>query len=152
VGKLLELFPEFINNNILVEYFGKWPSFNDCEIIEVRLNRELGEDFSGPTVCIEIYLNPQSNPLKIQGSLGSGPKVTFKFYKVDDLEIRDFNHQNQFNDFIIKKYFSDRLKSNRYTIELEGFGADIHFSCGIIEVLSIEKHQPKDYFEQFEQK
>jgi len=138
------LYPDIVNNSkLLVSHFGSWPSFIDCEVISITLNRELRNDLKGPTVDISFYVY-ELGPAPELGQL-NGASALFRFYGAEDVNISEFNHQNQFDDLLVEPFYSERLKRNRFKIHFDGFGANVTFTCDEIEILSVEPYTPPDY-------
>jgi immunity protein 50 of polymorphic toxin system len=137
-------FPRFENAHIVQDFFNKYPSLHDSEVIELTLNRELGFDFRGPRLFLTLYAFDSS-------ALPESPnrkecKLQFVFEKVELVYIKDFNHQNAMADFEMDRYYCDRLKQERYKMFFGEFGAKISFTCDHIKVISIEPYKPIDYF------
>ena len=138
-------FPEIENSEIVKDFFGFYPSLHDSEVIEIILNRELGFDFSGPYLYLSLYsFDYRYQPTDFQRK---NCKILMVFGGVEVHYIRNFNHQNAMADFNIEKYYSERLRRDRYMIEFGEFGGIVKFSCESIKVESIEPFTPIDYFE-----
>lgn len=137
-------FSEFGNSAVVKEFYGKWPSLHDSEVIEIMLNRELGIDFTGPKLRLTLYTFDVSvapdNPNRKES------KLVLIFDGVELDYIKDFNHQNAMADFLIEQYYCDRLRQNRYRIRFGEFGAKVAFTCKTIEIDSVEPFTPVDYF------
>ncbi len=138
-------FSEFGNADAVKQFFGKWPSLHDSEVIEITLNRELGYDFSGPKLRLTLYTFDVTvapdNPNRKES------KLIFVFSGVELDYIKEFNHQNAMADFLVEQYFCERLRQKRYRIRFGEFGAKVEFTCKTIEIESIEPYTPVDYFE-----
>ncbi len=138
-------FFEIENSELVKDFFGFYPSLHDSEVIEIRLNRELGYDFSGPKLFLTLYaFDFRYQPYDIQRK---NCKLQLIFEGVEVHYIRNFNHQNAMADFNVEKFYSERLRRDRYKIEFGEFGGIVDFTCGSIKVESIEPYTPIDYFE-----
>jgi hypothetical protein len=137
-------FSEFSNATVVKEFYGKWPSLHDSEVIEITLNRELGFDFTGPKLRLTLYTFDVTvapdNPNRKES------KLVLIFGGVELDYIKDFNHQNAMADFLMEQYYCDRLRQNRYRIRFGEFGAKVEFTCKTIAIESIDPFTPADYF------
>jgi hypothetical protein len=137
-------FPEFANAKVVHDFFGKWPSLHDSEVIEIVLNRELGFDFTGPKLQLTLYTFDVTVAPDDPNRKESRLVLLFERLELDF--VRDFNHQNAIADFLIEKYHCDRLQSDRYKIKFGEFESKVEFTCGTAKVLAIESFKPLDYF------
>jgi hypothetical protein len=48
-------FSEFAYAQAVYDHFGYWPDLCDSEILKIVLDRELGFDFTGPKVTIDLH-------------------------------------------------------------------------------------------------
>lgn len=139
-----DFFPEFANAQVIHDFFGKWPTLHDAEVIELVLNRELGFDFAGPKLsmtlfgCSDCPANAPTTPTHC--------KIVLHFGGVELDYVEDFNHQNAMADFMMEKYYCDRLRQDMYRVEFGEFGAKVRFSCKTVTVVSVEPFEPTDYF------
>jgi hypothetical protein len=140
-----KFFQEFENSAIVKTHFGFYPSLHDSEVIEILLNRELGHDFSGPKISLTLYaFDYRYQP---DESKRKNCKLVLIFDGVELNYIRNFNHQNAMADFNMDKFYSKRLKQDRYKIKFGEFGGLVCFTCSSVKVESIEPFNPIDYFE-----
>ncbi len=137
-------FSEFANAKVVHDFFGKWPSLHDSEVIEIVLNGELGFDFSGPKLQLTLYTFDVTVAPDDPNRKESRLVLLFEGLELD--HIRDFNHQNAMADFLIEKYHCDGLPLDSYRIRFGEFGAKVEFTCSTVKVLSIEFFKPLDYF------
>jgi hypothetical protein len=141
-------FSDFGNAQIVCDFFGYWPSLHDSEVLKIVLDRELGFDFSGPKVFIDLYWCADwltDDPAKRMSC-----KIAFVFDRVEFGSITGFNHQNATVEFEIEKYHCDRLCEERYRIKFGSIGAILGFTCNAIGIFSISPFQPPDYFDERE--
>ena len=141
---IYHFFPEFVNAQIVHDFFGEWPSLYDSELLRIVLDRELGFDFDGPKVTMHVYccadwLAPDPETRK-------SCKIVFVFDSVEFGHISGFNHQNATVEFEVDKYHCDRLREERYRIIFGSCGAKIEFTCRAVHVVSIEPFEPPDYY------
>ena len=136
--------PEIENASLVHAFFGKYPSLHDTEVIEIRLNRELGFDFSGPKIFMTMFifdsLMAPDDPSRKNAQLD----LTFAGVEVD--KINGFNHQNPLSEFYLRKYQCPRLNQTRWEIEFGEMGLHVHFTARSITVTGLVPFQPEDYF------
>jgi hypothetical protein len=123
------------NGDVLVETFGRWPSFHDAELVSLLLTRE-HENIVSLEAKIHVF---ETTPTV--GSSGAYVSrnhvlVTFKFSGVrEDISIRWFNHQN-----VIAALHINRQQSAEPLVQVEIpslYGADVSFTCDAVEVTSV---------------
>lgn len=139
-----DYFSEFQNAEVVHDFFGKWPTLHDAEILEVVLNRELGYDFAGPKLTMTVYGCsdcPTSEPHTPKHC-----KLVLVFDGVEIAFIKDFNHQNAIADFQMERCYCERRREDRYRIVIGEFGATMDFTFKTASVVSIEPFEPADYF------
>lgn len=78
------------NSEILVEYFGYFPTFHDAEVVTVKMDRQ------GPN--IEIILKDINTKNQSCFCL-----ITLEFKNIVDVNLRDFNHQNVLSSIKFQK-------------------------------------------------
>lgn len=73
----------------LVQWFGKWPSFHDAEVLSLELNR-VG------TSCVRIHTWEMTGEVDAKGFyvLRKHMKVSFSLDGLKDLELAGFTSQN----------------------------------------------------------
>ncbi len=141
---IADFWPEIENAKVIHDFYGKWPTLHDAEILEITLNRELGHDFTGPKIQLTLYWCAAW--LASDPAVRKGSKITFLFEKTERQHPKGFNHQNAMADFVMSKFNSKRLRQNRYKIEIGEFGAKIKFTCSAVRVSAIASYEPTDYF------
>lgn len=114
---------------LMGRYGGRWPTFHDAEIIELRLHRggliESPEnpDLVGPELVVKIQTR-----IEAPGTLPT--LATLRFDWVENLEILGFNHQNALERLLITP------RNQGFAVKLNAaFGMNASFDCGSIEVL-----------------
>lgn len=123
----------------ILSAFGYFPAFHDAEIIGLSLNRNATPELSYPTVSIEFTLHGWEMTSEITPTghyrLSKHHLVRFRFDGVDEVDLRDFNHQNALFELKISEIDPPgaRLKvefSSSYGLE-GGFTA---FSGAVLDV------------------
>jgi hypothetical protein len=96
----------------LIEKYGDWPSFHDCELLRMLLDRR------GPCMTLEILMKPAHRLHMV---------AQFRFNDVDALCLEDFNHQNVISALVIR-HRPDVTGDRRVGVEIESvFGAKMTF-------------------------
>jgi hypothetical protein len=138
------------NAELLVDIFGKFPSFHDAEVWKITLNRKEIEKPS-PTLEALIYVY----------SSGNKCLVNLEFTGVFGLKLENFNHQNALGDLEIREIDEQDFNKYRTDARLFGvvgknelqrlklyvkfhycFGVEAEFLCGGVNLVSVE---PVDY-------
>jgi hypothetical protein len=96
-----DFFPGFIDAWKVKNYYGKFPTLHDCEVIAIHLDRDLLEDFSGPILTIDFHVfDSQAHPDSPDRRVA---KLTMRFEKAEIEELRGFQHQNPFSDLLVSE-------------------------------------------------
>lgn len=138
------------NAEMLIDVFGRFPSFHDAEVWKITLNRKVIEKPS-PTLEALIYVY----------SSGKQCLVNLEFTGVFGLKLENFNHQNALGDLEIREMLEEDFKKYRTDARLFGvttknevkrlnfyvkfyycFGVEAEFLCSSVEIASVE---PVDY-------
>jgi hypothetical protein len=84
-----DLIPTLRGAKEFLEWFGRWPSFHDAEIREIRLSRE------GPSLSA-IHVFKMTSKLDTKGFYVCESHTTLKLLLSDvtSCELNGFNHQN----------------------------------------------------------
>lgn len=115
-----------------MEWFGRWPSFHDAEIVSLELKRE-GESV---LKISKFYAGPEpghsSKSVDTQDAI-----LTFVLEEITGLELYDFNHQN-----VIFGLTIERAEGDAYKITLDGcYGLQGHVIAKRVRV-AFEKRIP----------
>jgi hypothetical protein len=139
-------FPEFIDAWKVENYYGKFPTLHDCEVIAIHLDRDLLEDFSGPILTIDFHVfDSQAHPDSPERRVA---KLTMQFEKAEIEELYGFQHQNPFSDPLVSDYVCPRRNERRLRFEF-GEGWRMKFTAGRVRVLHIGAYTPPNRFAQF---
>ena len=135
----------------LTEIFGRWPSFHDSEVINVRLERRGRDQWEGPVVYVSIHVcegyhdTERSTEVKWRNHT----IVTFRFAPVVDISLGGFNQQNAIQDLT----FQTERPENRnvtwaapaYRVNFQpSFGVGISFVCRSVELDAVDRGCPED--------
>lgn len=82
----------------LIEWFGRWPSFHDAEILSVSLDRT-------GTSCIRLHTWDLTGEVDAKGYylLRNHVVVSFLLDDVADLELVGFSHQNVISGLTVER-------------------------------------------------
>jgi hypothetical protein len=139
---------KIIGHEKLTNIFGYWPSLHDAEVVSMMLERRGRDDREGPILYTNIHVF-QMGPEKTN----DGKKfifhhhsiVTFRFAKVGNLILDEFNHQNVIFGLKISEKYDEERKKNVFEVKFEhSFGVNCSFICDNIEITDIDKRIPRN--------
>ncbi len=134
---------KIINEKLITDVYGKWPSFHDTEIHEILLRRNLEKD-NIPELIMTVHLFETTNEVDLRGYCRQIKHnlVQIGFENIDALELYDFNNQNVIMSLDIKEVEGKDIMgedSYHYQINIPtSYGASLSFRCGKIIIHSIE--------------
>ena len=137
------------DSDLLIQAFGKFPTFHDAEVVEISLKRHFGEELC-PTLFAFIRIkNYQTNEIFL---------VNLIFKSIFGLRLENFNHQNVLGDLLISDFSEElfekiknderllgvvgerKLENLNYYVKFEYcFGVEAEFLCGEIILKSVRK-------------
>jgi len=134
----------------LTEIFGGWPSFHDAEVTGIRLERRGRDEWEGPIAFVSVHVcegyreDERSTIVKWR----KHTVVTFRFSRVVDVSMTDFNQQNAIWDLTFE---TGRPESTdltwvgpAYRVTFQpSFGVGFSFVCASAEVDSVEGTCPE---------
>ena len=128
----------------LTSIFGYWPSFHDAEVLEFQLWRgDIAPEESRhvfPILTLKMHCFEMTKEITSGGFfvLRNHTLVTFKFYDVDDMQMRGFNHQNAIFGLSINQLVRSQGPSPYYSVQLDpAFGIEASFTCLRMEVSEV---------------
>jgi hypothetical protein len=132
------------NSHLLTDVFGKFPSFHDSEIHQINLIRGETRAFSPTlTAVIHVFEVIKQADEKPRRFLENHVFVEFRFSKVSDVEIVDFNYQNVLQSLEIIEVSEVEDEKTKFEILFEGiFGVSAKFYCEAISIESVEPYVP----------
>jgi Immunity protein 50 len=126
----------------LLAIFGRWPSFHDAKVLEIRLvgkpKRTGDKRDRGPELSARIHTWDMTNELDTRGYyvLKNHTLVTLNFSGVEELKLEGCNHQNVIFGLTIQPKESSEAASSKFHVEFDpSFGVDAIFNCAAIEVV-----------------
>lgn len=133
------------NNRLLTDIFGWWPSFHDAEVLSIALDRGEKNNFE-PSLTAAIYVFEITSKVDNEGHyvLRNHTLVRFRFYKIVNLSLSDFNQQNVLQHLDIE-HLSDRKQDKvKFKITFSGiFGVKAKFHCNSVSIESVEPYVSK---------
>jgi hypothetical protein len=96
-----------INLHLLVDRFGRWPSFHDAEVLSLNLNRRAP---ISPSCEMVIHAWIMTNQVDSRGyfMLEKHTLVTLRLEELIESQFLDFNHQNCLSDlWVVEEIFEN---------------------------------------------
>lgn len=127
--------PKIENSELLEKIYGRWPSFHDAEIHELKLSR-IGIT-TGPILDLVVYVFQTTREIDDKGYFKTinNYLVTIRFEKIENLKLEDFNHQNVLWDLDIE----DNNKVFKVNMETS-YGCWGSFICEKIKVVEAKTY------------
>lgn len=129
----------------VVAIFGRWPSFHDAEVMEIRASRKPREREEkrdrGVELFARIHTWDMTNEVDSCGYyvLKNHTLVSLRFSGVEELKLEGFNHQNVIFGLTIQPKESHNPTDSKFHVEFDpSFGVDAVFDCSAIEVVDAE--------------
>src|SRR5687768_8660126 len=135
------------NSELLIETFGKFPTFYDAEVVQILLKRKNNGKY-GPTLEASICI--------INYNSGEKFLVKLSFMNIFGLNLENFNYQNVLGDLYVSDFseeFFENIKHDKRLLgvvsktEVEGlnyyvkfeycFGIEAKFLCSGIVIDSV---------------
>jgi len=121
------------NAQVIIDHFGYWPSFEDSEVISIKLERTL--DKSSASVHLRLYSFEMSDEVLNDDYLISKHCfIDFEFAEVANTEFDGFNHQNS----VVALEFG-KQDENSFCHIVSAHGVDGYLEAKQIRVISLEK-------------
>jgi len=129
------------NHEAVTSFLGKWPSFDDFEVVSMLLERSHDGEELWPVLTIQFFgfrseVGPESPDR-------NNCLLTLRFGGVENVKLDGFNHQNAINGFTVVGKWSERLNREVFNVEIvQGFGVGATFECEEIGVVSVNPAVP----------
>lgn len=129
---------DIVNSEILEAIFGRWPTFHDAEVIQVRLDRgkQAADGTQPPTMEIDVHVFEMTNEVGPGGTYvhRNHTLTTLLFRGIDQVQMDEFNQQNVLFDLEMER--GPESEKRRWTVILQpSYGLGASFTCEEIEVL-----------------
>ncbi len=129
------------NHEAVTSFLGKWPSFDDFEVVSMLLERSHDGEEPCPTLTIQFF--GFRSDVGRESTERNNCLLTLRFVGVENVKLEGFNHQNAVNGFVVEGSWSERLNRELLNVELiQGFGVGATFECEEIEVVSVNPAFP----------
>jgi len=132
-----------IGSEKLTGIFGRWPSFHDAEVLELRLERGQARPddsvYESAKITAKIYVFNTTGEVSPEGYfvVVNQTLATLQFRDVTGFEMRWFNQQNVLSELLISTEAGDEGNLSYLSVVLgSSFGMDASFRCLAIEVLA----------------
>jgi hypothetical protein len=137
----MEAPPRISGVSKVTKVFGDWPSFQDAEVVWMRLDRRSAGRGSGPTVDAMVHAFEVARANSPNGGyvLRKSVLVQLRFHDVTEVTIDGFNYQNALGGLVIEE--PEEPQSGRVPFQVEfdpshGVGASLQ--CGHVEVVCVK--------------
>ena len=133
------------NANLLIDVFGRFPSFHDAEVLRITLDRGDRTDLN-PSLEALIHVFEVTPEVDDNGryQLKNHVLVLFRFSKIVNLQLTDFNQQNVLWDLeIIHLSDRERDKVKFKVVFRSSFGVSASFHCEAVSIESVEPYVGK---------
>lgn len=138
----------FEGAELLTNWFGKWPSFHDAEILSVTMHRA-GSDPHGhrrPIISVEMHAFQMTPETDGKGffKLTKHCVMTLVFEGVEGMALHDFNHQNVIGGIAASVGVGED-GSRRILVQFSPiYGMDLEFSCSRAVVAGLNPGKPAE--------
>jgi hypothetical protein len=137
-----EIAPLIAGREKLTSIFGRWPSFHDAEVHELRFQRgHIDTDaqvYEFPCLTVKLHHWLMTNEIDQKGYYVSTKHTltTVKFFDVDNFKMEGFNHQNAIFGLEIDQKTREEGPTPYFTVDFEpSFGIDATFTALRIEIV-----------------
>lgn len=129
---------DFEGSHLLIEKFGKWPSFHDSEIRRLALaTPKIHGDLASLEMVVHCW--ELSSDIDETGHyiLRNHTLVTFAFEHLENITIKNFNHQNSIDSLEFEQLALEAPGVVAWRISTNpSFGVELDLSCQKIRVIS----------------
>ena len=128
------------NAELLVNHFGKWPSFHDSEVLEAKFRRK---GTSGPSLTLKIFVFETTKEVGPNRCLVRRKKSTveLRFDGIELLSFEDFGVQNVLWDLLLSKTEPGAKSENRILVELPtSYGLSGSLTCETCTAVGLEPY------------
>lgn len=133
--------PSIDGAQLVVEWFGHWPTFHDAQVVQLVLDRGGVGENAGPTLTLAVYAYLAGPGVEPNGTyvLSKECLVTFEFRRMAQLELSEFNDQNALWELAIMDRTRDQLEWAKFEVVLaSSHGVGGRFSCNDAVVRRVE--------------
>jgi hypothetical protein len=141
----MESLEKIKNSNLLIDVFHRFPSFHDAEVLRIALDRGERSGFD-PSLEALVHVFEGTGEVDENGRyrLKNHVLVLFRFSKIVNLQLTDFNQQNVlWNLEIINLSDRERDKVKFKVVFRSSFGVSASFHCEAVSIESVEPYVRK---------
>jgi len=123
----------------LIQHFGKWPSFDDAEVVSLSLNRSPWQNGVAKDIRATFYMFELTSGLPTKEC-----HVEVLFKDVADVLIEGFNHQNPILGLGLWLAPVEHLRGERLFVRWGGtcMNHDVAFHCRSLSVMNLTVLKP----------
>ncbi len=137
---------EIENSNLILDWFGFWPSFHDSEVIAINLIRSLHGKERGSVVSVSVYAFQMTSELDEKSfyKLVKHCVIELEFENIDSIELDGFNHQNALDGIEFSHVQSLNGKPAISVVFNSAYGVGFDLVCSKARVVSLVPGKPVD--------
>ena len=138
---------EIENSQLILEWFGFWPSFHDAEVISIGLHRSLQGKEKGPFLTTAFYFSQMTSELdeKTFYKLIKHCVIELEFENIESVELEGFNHQNALDGIEFSEAKSFLGKPAISVVFNSAYGVGFDLICSKVRVASLTPGKPVDH-------
>jgi len=142
----MELYERVVNHNLITDWFGRWPSFHDAEVLSMYLDRRPLEKGRGPSLVICLHAFEMTSEVDDRGYYKSDKHaiITLEFDGVEEIALDDFNCQNVIWQLNLEDTVNQEGQPALGVFLSSSFGVGCTFHCTLARVKSIEPRKPSE--------
>lgn len=143
----MQLAVEIENANLILDWFGFWPSFHDSEVISINLHRSLHGKEKGPflTACFYAFQMTSEVDEKSFYKLIKHCVIELEFENVESVELDEFNHQNALDGVEFSNTTNFLGKPAISVVFNSAYGVGFDLKCSKVRVVSLTPGKPADH-------
>ena len=123
---------DIVNAQLVIDHFGYWPTFEDSEIISIKLERTL--DKTSASILLRLYSFEMTDEvLSDDYEATKHCFIDFEFSEVTNTEFDGFNHQNS----VVALEFG-KQDDNQFCHIVSAHGVDGYLEAKKIRIVKLE--------------
>ena len=132
------------NADLIVEWFGYWPSFHDSELLSIYMSRSTASGEFRPNMIAKLYAFEMTSEVTESKhyKLVKHCVIEFEFNDIDSIELDGFNHQNALNGLCFSNVDNSSDKAAISVTCEPAYGVGIDLICSSVRVLSLTPGKP----------
>ncbi|MBI3654337.1 MAG: hypothetical protein HY231_25195 [Acidobacteria bacterium] len=129
------------NSELLINAFGRFPTFHDAEVVQIILDKGDWQANRPPNLLAKLQVLKLVSKEDGNGNLlWSRHLVTMRFSGIEDLRLGNWQPQNVLWDLLIEEILEPQTNETKFEVRLDsipGVGLSAEFKCIAIEVASV---------------